>query len=74
LKNGFRSYYQNDPKVLITGVEWEFIFKKKAFTLKGNITWQNILDNEKHIVGTRDESNNIYDSNTNSVTKGLEYI
>lgn len=52
-QEGVFSTYRNVLNVMIRGIEWDFNYQySRYFTLNGNVTWQNVLNNEKYISGT----------------------
>ncbi|MCG9792807.1 TonB-dependent receptor [Flavobacterium algicola] len=55
-QEGVFSTYKNVLSVLVRGVEWDFNWTKRQLTVNGNLTWQNVLNNQKFVSGTTNES------------------
>lgn len=49
---GLVNQYLNEADVLIRGVEWGMLFKLKRLQFKGNLTWQNVLNNQDFLSGS----------------------
>ncbi|WP_108868771.1 TonB-dependent receptor [Aquimarina aquimarini] len=53
---GVFSTYENVLNVLIKGVEYDVQYSREKLTLSGNLTWQQVLNNEKYVAGTTTRS------------------
>lgn len=55
-QSGVFSTYENVLNVLVKGIEWDILYAKNKFTFNGNLTWQNVLNNQEFISGTTNPS------------------
>lgn len=52
---GLISAYQNDPEVLINGIEYEVSYAIHNFKIRSNATWQAVLNNQDYETGSIEE-------------------
>jgi len=52
---GLVNSYQNEEDILIQGIEYDLNYQKNNFNLKGNITWQKVLNNQDFESGSVNE-------------------
>ncbi|EAR12950.1 putative TonB-dependent outer membrane protein [Polaribacter irgensii 23-P] len=53
---GLISGYQNDPDVLINGLEYEVSYALHNFKIRSNATWQAVLNNQDYETGSIEEA------------------
>ncbi|MFD2589811.1 TonB-dependent receptor domain-containing protein [Aquimarina hainanensis] len=53
--SGLVNSYQNEEDVLIRGVEWDLIYQYKKLRFSGNLTWQQVLNNQDFPSGSIEE-------------------
>ena len=49
---GLVNSYDNEPDILIQGIEYDFEYQNNKFNVKGNLTWQNVLNNQDFEAGS----------------------
>ncbi|MBV7441207.1 TonB-dependent receptor [Weeksellaceae bacterium TAE3-ERU29] len=52
---GLVNSYENEPDILVRGVEWDISFQLKKFQLTGNLTWQKVMNNQDFPDGSYQE-------------------
>lgn len=65
-QDGRFSTYENIVNVLVLGVEWDALYHWEKFIFNGNLTWQNVLNNQEFITGTTTPSEVFHDRMPNT--------